>query len=101
MDTEEILDEVSEEEETSEETPTSFEKVYDIFLSSITDDMFMELTKQDTEEMLEEILMRALPEFEFPVEKNPLATFDREEKHFGCVLNYEEMNIIAAYMIVK
>jgi len=45
----------------AEETPTTFQEMYDFFLAGITDDMFMELTQQDTAEMLEEILMAALP----------------------------------------
>lgn len=36
-------------------TPTTFQEMYDFFLSGITDDMFMEMTKEDTDEMLEEI----------------------------------------------
>ena len=45
----------------AEETPTTFQEMYDFFLAGITDDMFMEMTKQDTVEMLEEILLAALP----------------------------------------
>ena len=44
-----------------EVAPTTFQEMYDFFLAGITDDMFMEMTKEDTEEMLEEILMAALP----------------------------------------
>ena len=85
----------------AEETPTTFQEMYDFFLAGITDDMFMELTKEDTEEMLEEILMAALPWFEFPVEKNLFNSIDRENKNFGVVLNLEEMMIIRQYMIVE
>ena len=85
----------------SEETPTSFQEMYDFFLAGITDDMFMVLTKEDTVEMLEEILIAALPWFEFPVEKNILNTIDRKNKNFGVVLNIEEMMIIRQYMIVE
>ena len=85
----------------TEEAPTKFQEVYDYFLASITDDMFMELTKEDTDELLEEILVKALPWFEFPVEKNVITSLNREEKNFGVVLNIEEINIIAAYMIVE
>lgn len=45
---------------------TSFQEMYDFFLSGITDDMFLEMTKEDTLEVLEEILIAALPHFEFP-----------------------------------
>ena len=84
----------------AEETPTTFQEMYDFFLAGITDDMFMEMTKQDTAEMLEEILFAALPWFEFPVEKNIMTSIDRENKNFGVVLNLEEMMIIRQYMTV-
>jgi len=45
---------------------TPFSIVYDSFLSKITDDMYMELTPKDTNEILEELLVSALPKFEFP-----------------------------------
>ena len=85
----------------AEETPTTFQEMYDFFLAGITDDMFMELTKEDTADMLEEILLAALPWFEFPVEKNLFNTINRENKHFGVKLNVEEMMIIRQYMIVE
>ena len=85
----------------TEEAPTSFQEMYDFFLAGITDDMFMELTKEDTAAMLEEILIAALPWFEFPVEKNLLSAIDRENKNFGVKLNIEEMMIIRQYMIVE
>ena len=84
----------------AEETPTTFQEMYDFFLAGITDDMFMEMTKQDTAEMLEEILFAALPWFEFPVEKNIMTSIDRENKNFGVVLNLEAMMIIRQYMTV-
>lgn len=45
---------------------TQFQEMYDFFLSGITDDMFMEMTREDTEKVLEDILIAALPHFEFP-----------------------------------
>ena len=85
----------------TEETPTTFQEMYDFFLAGITYDMFMELTAQDTSAMLEEILIAALPWFEFPVEKNLFNSIDKENKHFGVKLNVEEMMIIRQYMIVE
>lgn len=77
---------------------TSFQEMYDFFLAGITDDMFMEMTKEDTEEMLEEILLAALPHFEFPRWEDP---FDIDIKHkcFTTQLSMEEMMIIRQYMI--
>ena len=40
-----------------EQQYTPFSKIYDSFLSKITDDMYMELTEQDTYNMLEELLI--------------------------------------------
>jgi hypothetical protein len=48
------------------ENTTPFSVVYDSFLSKITDDMYMELTIQDTYKMLEELLITSIPKFEFP-----------------------------------
>ena len=47
-------------------TPTRFQQVYDSFLSKITDDMYLQLTYEDTLNLLEELLFSALPKFEFP-----------------------------------
>ena len=83
----------------SEETPlnTSFEEMYDFFLAGITDDMFMEMTKEDTDALLEEILLAALPHFEFP--RKNIFDLDLENKIFGDKLTLEEMMIIRQYMI--
>ena len=84
-------------DELTEVTP--FKEQYDFFLAGITDDMFMEMTKEDTKELLEEILLAALPHFEFPIDKNLFDSIDLENKHFGVKLNLEEKMIIREYMI--
>lgn len=76
---------------------TTFEEMYDFFLAGITDDMFMEMTKEDTEELLEEILLAALPNFEFP--RKNIFDLDLKNKIFSAVLTQEEMMIIRQYMI--
>ena len=45
---------------------TSFSVVYDLFFSKITDDMYMELTKEDTVRIAEDLLNSAVHSFEFP-----------------------------------
>ncbi len=45
---------------------TPFSDIFDRFLSKITDDMYMELTELETENLLEELLLSAIPQFEFP-----------------------------------
>ena len=77
---------------------TSFQEMYDFFLAGITEDMFMELTKEDTEEMLQEILIAALPHFEFPRWADPF-DLDFENKCFNTTLTSEEKMIIRQYMI--
>jgi hypothetical protein len=72
----------------------------DFFLAGITDDMYMELTEDDTKAILDEILIAALPSFEFP--KQPLLhNVDVENRTFLVDLTNEEMMIIRQYMIVE
>ena len=78
--------------------PTTFQEMYEFFLAAITDDMFMELTKEDTEQLLEEILIAAVPHFEFPRWANPF-DLDYNNKCFTTCLTMEEKIIIRYYMI--
>lgn len=45
---------------------TSFSTVYDAFLNRVTDDMFMEYSELDTYRVLQDLLIAAIPNFEFP-----------------------------------
>jgi len=45
---------------------TKFVDVYNRFLGDITDDLYIELTPADTHKDLTNLLLQALPEFEFP-----------------------------------
>ena len=45
---------------------TPFTEIYDRFLGKITDDMYLELTPQDTYRDLQSLLVDAIPGFEFP-----------------------------------
>jgi hypothetical protein len=45
---------------------TLFGSVYNRFLGKITDDMYMELTPSDTIKDLQNLLIEAIPGFEFP-----------------------------------
>lgn len=81
------------------EEKTSFQDMYNFFLAGITDDMFMELNEQDTELLLREILLAALPHFEFP--KQNIFDLDFEKEEFACQLTVEEKMIIRQYMIVE
>ena len=78
---------------------TPFEDIYNIFYSKITDDMYMELTPEDTSKLLEELLFNALPYFEFP--RQNIHDIDKELKQFNVSLTHEEKNVIATYMVVE
>lgn len=104
-------------------TITPFSIIYDSFLSKITDDMYMELTELDTFSMLQELLLSAIPKFEFPrVDLNNYELLNIEDQityqgiesenqlvsgiiyssgYFNCRLNIEEINILSTYMIVE
>lgn len=84
---------------------TSFLLIYDSFLSKITDDMYLQLTMQDTYKMLQELLLSAIEKFEFPrvnlwdyqkIEENGEECF-----YFNNKLTHEEINILAVYMVVQ
>jgi hypothetical protein len=77
---------------------TDFNTIYNCFYSKITDDMYMELDKNQTEAMTEELFDRALPWFEFP--RVNIYDFNRETKCYNIELSMEEINIIAVYMVV-
>ena len=82
-------------------TPSSH--VYNAFLSQITDDMYMELTKEDTIKLLNELLISAIPWFEFPRQSldviPPEDCDDSEDCYFVNDLTNEEIKILAIYMV--
>ena len=45
---------------------TSFASIYHRFLGKITDDLYIELTPEDTIKDLRNLLLDAIPHFEFP-----------------------------------
>ena len=79
---------------------TSFDEMENFFLAGITDDMYMELTEDDTKEILDEILVAALPSFGFPKQAQ-LQNIDIENRNFTVDLTQEEMMIIRQYMIAE
>ena len=102
---------------------TPFSSIYDSFLAKVTDDMYMEMNELDTFELLEELLMNAIPFFEFPrvdLTSYELSEITEEVKytgvesngeevpawlydggHFNSKLTFEEINILSTYMIVE
>lgn len=90
---------------------TTFSDVYTAFFSKITDDMFLQLTLDDTNKILQELLISAIPKFEFPrvdlSYQKKTTTKDRRGNinvtygPFNSKLNDQEINIIATYMVVE
>ena len=102
---------------------TSFLTIYDSFLTRITSEMYMELTELDTFLMLQDLLIAAIPRFEFP----RFDIFDYEEGYldssetycgvesnnvevpttlwvggiFNCKLTQEEINILSLNMVIE
>lgn len=89
-----------------QKTGTKFSTIYNRFLEKITDDMYMELTPEDTVRDLRNLLIDAIPGFEFPrvnlldytiIEaENAL----EEESSFAADLSSEEINILAILMMI-
>ena len=87
---------------------TPFTDVYNRFLGKITDDMYMELTPEDTMRDLTNLLVDAIPGFEFP-RKNLLdynidttsANVLESTSSFTEDLSSEEINILAILMMVN
>lgn len=78
---------------------TDLQIIYDTFLSQITDDMYMEITPEETNALLFMLFQNAIPWFEFP-RFNPY-DFDKEIEVYNCTLTQEEIKIISVYMIVE
>lgn len=93
---------------------TRFSVVYNSFLSKITDDMYLQLTQEDTEHLLRQLLTSAIPKFEFPRQAMEFSYVKHEIKNqdeevieteyfwaFLRPLTLEEVNILSTYMIVE
>ena len=78
---------------------TLFADIYKVFFSKITEDMYMELTIEDTQNLVEELLLSSLHWFEFP--RVDLTNYSLKNNQFNVTLTTEEQNIIATYMIVE
>lgn len=78
---------------------TTFTSIYEVFYSKITDDMYMELSKEETEALCLELLESSLHWFEFP--RFNLYDYNLDLEEYNIDLTKEEMNIIATYMVVE
>lgn len=66
---------------------TSFVEIYNRFLGKITDDMYIELTPEDTLKDLHNLLINAIPGFEFPRKKIDDFVISVEEIHADSITN--------------
>ena len=80
---------------------TKFSEVYNLFLAKVTDDMYMELTIEDTKKLLQDLLIASIFKFEFPrVDLTEYKEIDGEIS-FVADVSVEEQNILATYMVVE
>lgn len=75
---------------------TSFETITNKFLGKITDDMYLELTPEDTLRDAKSFLLDAIPYFEFP--RFALYDYNAELEEYNVDLTNEEINILALLM---
>lgn len=75
---------------------TSFDTIIDAFLSKVTDDMYLELTEEDTLRDAKQYLLDAIPYFEFP--RFALFDYNAEQGVYNVDLTKEEINIFAILM---
>lgn len=72
---------------------TPFSDIYDRFFGKITDDMYFVWTKEDTEKDIQNILLDAIPGFEFPrfpLYDYTLGTNDITTENGGNIINLDE-----------
>lgn len=75
---------------------TPFKTIINKFLGKITDDMYVELTLEDTLRDAKSILLDAIPYFEFP--RFELYAFNEKQETYTIDLTDEEINILALLM---
>lgn len=89
---------------------TPFSKVYDLFLTKITDDLYLEMTKEETLQDLQNILIVSISKFQFP--RFPIFNIDLEYSEedgetgeidrvgaFESLLSLEELDILSDLMM--
>lgn len=82
---------------------TPFQYIFDRFLSKITDDLYLELTEEDTKRDMEGILVNSISGFEFP--RFPLFNYSvsnrGEQGRYNVLLSHEEVDIISDLMVLE
>lgn len=90
---------------------TKFTQVYSRFLGKITDDMYMELTPEDTIKDLQHMLVNAIPGFEFPrknlnsyvisIDKKPQNELEEDDFVIGSIWGNLEEETKPAMVLVE
>lgn len=78
---------------------TPFGKIYDRFYGKVTDDMYIEWTLDDTAADMKNILLDAIPRFEFP--RFAPFKYDTDAEMYDVELTEEEINILAILMVLS
>lgn len=81
---------------------TLLKSVYDVFFTLITDDMFLEITEEETHKDCKSLLLASLPLFEFPkkvIDITQQIINSEVVDMFTIDLTLEEMNILATGMM--
>jgi hypothetical protein len=86
---------------------TPFQTIYDAFYNLVTDDMYLEWTQEETAADLQNILLAAIPKFEFPRFKlydytiTPVVGEEATIAEFNFILTQEEIGIFANLMTIE
>lgn len=78
---------------------TPFSSVYDAFFRYVTDDMYMEITEEETRADCRDLLLASIPLFEFPNAVIDITTNEDGEDIFTRNLTLEEQNILGMGMV--
>lgn len=78
---------------------TDFSLIYNNFLHTVTDDMYISWSEEETYEDLQGFLTSAIVNFRFP--KQNLFDYDLDLEEFNLKLTPEEIDIITTLMIIE
>lgn len=79
---------------------TSLKVVYDMFFGQITDDMYLEISKEETFRDCKEFLLASIMQFEFPEKVIRIIEDEDGRECFSRDLTLEEINILATGMLL-
>lgn len=85
---------------------TSFDKVYDMFFSQITDDLYITLTESEAKQDAQSMLLKAILKFRYPKVNVKDYSLDKEidgvkQDVFNVELSDDEIYILSMYMSLE